>query len=156
MQNQNKRSSKKKPRSKKRVPPLFFFKLEKWSWKAIWMRKPWRHVGRSFLVGIKWSNPIESFVVGTRSSDKKEVLEANLSNFSIRRIRQKVDLTDLFLDMGRGCSTAVERSPRNLEVVGSNPVGCWAFFFFFDFRYLFLLSFTIGVSFIRSLKDVHF
>ena len=29
---------------------------------------------------------------------------------------------------GSGCSTAVERTPHNIEVVGSNPAGCWAFF----------------------------
>ena len=29
---------------------------------------------------------------------------------------------------GSGCSTAVERRPRNREVVGSNPARCWAFF----------------------------
>ena len=32
---------------------------------------------------------------------------------------------------GRGCSPAVEHMPCNLEVVGLNPAGCWAFFFFF-------------------------
>ena len=35
--------------------------------------------------------------------------------------------------MGHGCSTEV--APRNLEVMGSNPAECWAFFFFF-FRFL--------------------
>ena len=40
---------------------------------------------------------------------------------------------------GRGSSTAVERTPHNQEVVGSNPAGCWAFFFNF---HIFLLSFT--------------
>ena len=35
--------------------------------------------------------------------------------------------------MGRGCITAVENMPRHLEVVGSNPPGCWAFFFFLYF-----------------------
>ena len=48
--------------------------------------------------------------------------------------------------MGSGCSSVVEHTPRNLEVVGLNPAGNWAFFFFF---YLFLLSFN------RSLKEVH-
>ena len=36
--------------------------------------------------------------------------------------------------VGHGCSTAVEDTPRNQEVVGSNPPGCCAFF-------LLLLSF---------------
>ena len=54
--------------------------------------------------------------------------------------------------IGRGCSTVVDCSPFNKEVEGSNPTGTRAFFFFF---YLFLLSFTIGVSLIRSLKEVH-
>ena len=29
--------------------------------------------------------------------------------------------------LGNGCSTAAERMPCNLEAVGSNPAGCWAF-----------------------------
>ena len=53
--------------------------------------------------------------------------------------------------MGRGCSTEVEHMPWNREVVGSNPLGRWAFFYF----YLFLLSFTSALSLIRSLKEVH-
>ena len=33
--------------------------------------------------------------------------------------------------MGSGCGTAVEHIPaeQTLEVVGSNPANCWAFFF---------------------------
>ena len=34
----------------------------------------------------------------------------------------------VFLKVGCSCSTAVERMPHNLEVVDSNPAGCWAFF----------------------------
>ena len=49
------------------------------------------------------------------------------------------------------CATAVEHTPCDQEVVGSNPAEYWAFFFF----YLFLLSFTSGVSYIRSLREVH-
>ena len=30
--------------------------------------------------------------------------------------------------MGSGCITAVEHTPHDREVVGSNPAGCWAFF----------------------------
>ena len=30
--------------------------------------------------------------------------------------------------VGRGRWTTVKRTPRNQEVVGSNPAGCWAFF----------------------------
>ena len=33
------------------------------------------------------------------------------------------------LKVGFGCGTAVEHTPRNLDVVGSNPAGCWAFLF---------------------------
>ena len=51
------------------------------------------------------------------------------------------------LKKGRVCSTAVEHSPHYLEVVGLNPAGCCLC--------LFLLSFTSGVSCIRSLKEVH-
>ena len=63
--------------------------------------------------------------------------------------------------MGRGCSAAVEHTPRNLEVVGLNPARCCAFFLFFfslplsTSLYLCLLSFTNEVSIIRSLKEVH-
>ena len=47
--------------------------------------------------------------------------------------------TSTLVKSGRGSSTAVERTPHNQEVVGSNPAGCWAFFFNF---HIFLLSFT--------------
>ena len=33
-------------------------------------------------------------------------------------------------EKGCGCSTTVEHTPRNLEVVGLNPAGCSFFFFF--------------------------
>ena len=63
--------------------------------------------------------------------------------------------TDFFnlVYLSRGCSTAAEHMPRNQEVSGLNPARSWAFFFFFFD--LFLLSFTSGVSFIRSLKEEH-
>ena len=53
--------------------------------------------------------------------------------------------------MGHGCSTVVEQTPHIQEGVGLIPAGCWAFFFF----YIFLLSFTSGVSSIRLLKELH-
>ena len=31
--------------------------------------------------------------------------------------------------LGSGCGTSVEHTPRDRVVVGSNPAGCWAFFF---------------------------
>ena len=62
-------------------------------------------------------------------------------------IRQSVtvNLLGQQLHPGCGCSTVAEHAPQNLEVVGLNPDRCWTFFFFF---YLFLLSFTYGVSLI--------
>ena len=38
-----------------------------------------------------------------------------------------------------GCSTALEHTPRNQEVAGSNPAWCWAFFLLLSFssNYLF-------------------
>ena len=57
-----------------------------------------------------------------------------------------------FFEVGFGCRTVLELTPRNEEVVGLNLSGCWAFFFFF---YLFLLSWTCRVSLIRSPKEVH-
>ena len=41
--------------------------------------------------------------------------------------RPKKYLKNVFA-LGSGCSTAVEHTPRNLEVVGSIYAGCWAFF----------------------------
>ena len=32
---------------------------------------------------------------------------------------------------GSGCSSVVERTPRNREIVGSIPPGCWALFFLY-------------------------
>ena len=49
--------------------------------------------------------------------------------------------------IGSGCSAAVEHSPRNFEVVGSNPAGHWAFSLL-----LYFLAFYLRVSFI---KEVH-
>ena len=34
------------------------------------------------------------------------------------------------LDKGSSCGTVGERIPHDREVVGLNPAGCWAFFFF--------------------------
>ena len=61
-----------------------------------------------------------------------------------------------YSDKGRGCCLVVEHTPRNMEVVGSNPAGCWAFSSSFDLFSLTLpdfLSFTSGVSLIRSLYN---
>ena len=69
-------------------------------------------------------------------------------------------LTALFLNLqspkltrvlGHGCSTVAEHTPYKQEVVGLNPAGCGAFFF----CHLLPLSFTTGVSLIRSVKEVH-
>ena len=60
--------------------------------------------------------------------------------------------TKLLVCLGSDCSTAIEHTPRNLEVVGSNLARCQDIYFFF---YLFLLSNTSGVSLIRFLKDEH-
>ena len=57
-----------------------------------------------------------------------------------------------FIHLGHGCSTAVVQTPRNLYVVGSNPARYMAFSSSF---YLFLLFFTSGVFFIRSLGEVN-
>ena len=45
----------------------------------------------------------------------------------------------------------VECTPHKQEVVDLNPAGGWTFFFF----YLFLLSFSSGVSLFKFLKEVH-
>ena len=31
--------------------------------------------------------------------------------------------------VGAGCGTAVEHTPRDKDVMGLNPAGCWAFLF---------------------------
>ena len=49
-----------------------------------------------------------------------------------------------------GCSTAVEHTPHNQEVMSLNPTYYWAFSF-----YLVLLSFNSRVSLIRTLSEVH-
>ena len=61
-------------------------------------------------------------------------------------------LRSIISNLGCGCSTLVEPTAHNQEVVDSNPTRCLALFFSY---YLFLLSFTSGVSSIRSLKVVH-
>ena len=46
-----------------------------------------------------------------------------------------------------GCSTAVEQTPHDLEVTGSDPIGLLSSFAFFPFP-------SAKGPFIRSLKDV--
>ena len=60
-------------------------------------------------------------------------------------------------ELGSDCRTSVEHTPRDKEVVGSNPAGCWAFFsLLFRFPFSVSLSLSIsGVSLIRSLIKVH-
>ena len=64
------------------------------------------------------------------------------------------------LSKGWGCSTVEEHTPRNLGVMGSKPAGGWAYFILLSLLSisclcLFLLSFTSGVSLVRSPKEVH-
>ena len=53
---------------------------------------------------------------------------------------------------GRGCSTEVEHTTRNQEVVSLNLAGCWAIFSSLSFSVYLSLSIS-GVSFIRSLTE---
>ena len=55
---------------------------------------------------------------------------AFLAQFIISVSFLQLPLIKTWIALGSGCSTAVERMPRNREVVGSNPAGCWAFFLF--------------------------
>ena len=52
-------------------------------------------------------------------------------DFFLRKYR-RCHVRYVFALLGSGCSTAVELKPAvSLEVVGSNPTGFWALFFFF-------------------------
>ena len=83
-----------------------------------------------------------------RESHLRKVL---ISLDSVNWVASLRDEHKSFSLMGRNFSTAVEHTPHNKEVMGSNPACCWAFFL--------LLSFptTSGVSLLRSLKlkEVH-
>ena len=76
------------------------------------------------------------------------------SDLDFERLLKEYDLVSLLITSlidDCSCRTVVEHTPRDLEVVGLNPTGCWAFYSSF-----LLLSFTSGVSIIRSLKkEVH-
>ena len=61
----------------------------------------------------------------------------------------------LALQLGSGCSTAVEHTLRDREVVGSNHTRCWAFFSSLSFSVSVSLSIS-DVSLIRSLTEVHY
>ena len=54
-------------------------------------------------------------------------------------------LYELIHRLGSGCSTVVEDTPRDREIVGLNPAGCGAF------SLLYLIS---SASLIRSLVEV--
>ena len=56
------------------------------------------------------------------------------------------------LGSGSSCSTAIEHMPRDREVVGSNPDGCWAFFSLL-FLSLYLSLSISGVCLIRITTD---
>ena len=83
--------------------------------------------------------------------------QSNQATALLKALRSKDWLTETFIlshyQRGRSSNTAVEHMLCNLEVMGSYPAGNWTFFF--SFIYLFLLSFTSGVSLIRPLKEVH-
>ena len=49
-----------------------------------------------------------------------------VAGFAPVRVWQLATTNNVYL--GSGCSTAVEHTPHDSEVVGSNPTGCWAFF----------------------------
>ena len=51
-------------------------------------------------------------------------------NFLYHLDRFNTISSSFVLISGSGCSTVVERTLRNIEVGGSNPAGCWAFFLF--------------------------
>ena len=51
----------------------------------------------------------------------------------------------ILVNPGTGCSTAVEPTPHERELVGSNPAWCWAFSLLYSIR---------SVSLIRSLVVV--
>ena len=53
-------------------------------------------------------------------------------------------LINIFADLRTTCSSAVEQTPCDREVMGLKPTGCWAFSF---------SSFS-SVSLIRSLMEV--
>ena len=68
-----------------------------------------------------------SVIVSYKSTNfENPAVMAQLVKFSIFE-HLKLQLS---LILGNGCSTAVERTPQNREVVGLNPTGCWAFFLF--------------------------
>ena len=48
--------------------------------------------------------------------------------------------------MGSVCSTVVAHIPRNKEVMGWNPDGCWAFSFLYSLSYAPLTQVPRGVT----------
>ena len=59
--------------------------------------------------------PKASFILSTQAPTIQKNLQCSVSKL------------ELYLSHCSGRSTAVEHTPRNREVVGSNPAGCWAF-----------------------------
>ena len=50
-------------------------------------------------------------------------------------MRRLLQVLQLISFLGRGCSAAVERTPCDREVMGSNPTQCWALNLFSFFIY---------------------
>ena len=72
-----------------------------------------------------------------RTNDRRQRLFSLFWTRSVFLLRQQ--------KMGSGCGTAVEHMPHDIEVVGSNPAGCLAFFV------LYIIS---SASLKRSLMEV--
>ena len=82
---------------------------------------------------VETDSQIEDEIVKTLLLDA--VVQTNWK--SKKKSRVRIRTNDLrskgiycYRHWGSGCGTAVERTPINQEVEGSNPTGCWAFFYY--------------------------
>ena len=60
--------------------------------------------------------------------DMGMVVKGDMSVFRVKSVLVRPREFSKFRDKGSGCSTVVERKPHNIEIVGLNPTGSWAFF----------------------------
>ena len=84
-----------------------------------------RNSSRSTTSCPRWRCSTSSGSPSCQSSSRTGRTRRTLSEKSYKLICRSVLV---FLQLGSGCSTVVEHTPRGREVVGSNSAGCWAFF----------------------------
>ena len=98
---------------------------------VVWTRVRALDIKLSFCASPK----VQNMKPLSRNFRSQKLLKFTFAYFCIFGIETNCVVSRWFYDTcwaeivkSSGCSTAVEHTPRDREVVGLNPAGCWAFF----------------------------